>query len=229
MILLFSIIGISLVILVILLILSVTTTPNGIERSEKDLQLKVSCLIRAPIKNVWALWTTDGGAPPFGGKEMIAFRVDPKPGGQWCFRSKARGFPAACGKVLSIQEPNWLELSFKACDLIDKPHRMLLEFRSVPEGTQSTITMDHFESKTRSYGRFQRANAILLASMRAELEGGNAGWQATIYSVVFFDVMGRLFMKFMKKSRSCHPDTDYLGDLEITPADSTNPAGDANL
>ena len=214
------IIGIPLVSLIILLILSVTTTPAGITRTADGLQLQARCIIKAPIEKVWELWMTDNGPPPFGGKNMMVLRVDPIPGGRWCFRSIAKGIPAACGRVLSLQEPNRLELSFKACDLTDKPHRVLLEFSTVEQGTKVSMTMDGFESKTSTYGRFKRANALMLAGMRAEIQGEGPGWQYAIYSAVFFDFLGRLIMKFMKESVSCHDDTDYLGDLKVADADT---------
>ena len=56
---LISIIATLVLVLVVLFYFSVKTTPNGIERSETNLQIKVSCLILALIEDVRKLWMTE--------------------------------------------------------------------------------------------------------------------------------------------------------------------------
>ena len=47
------------------------------------------------------------------------------------------------------------------------------------------------------------------------LEGVKPAWQARVYNGFFFDVLGRLVLRFMKESASCHHNTDYSAGLEV--------------
>lgn len=215
-----AVIGGAIVLVAVVVTLAMRTTPRGIERTNEGLHLKASTVIRAPVEEVWKLWTTDGGRPPFGGEGLgVVLAIDPQPGGRWCFRMGDSGFPGACGRVLAMQEPRRLELSFKACDLTDKPHRLAWTFEPTNDGTHVTMIMDHFESSTLTFKRFDRANALLLAGMRDSFEGNPPTWQVRVYYGFFFEFLGRalirVMIKVMKESRSCHDDTDYLGDLEV--------------